>query len=158
VRSAVVLGAEMREDGRLKLHTVYRLAARVGPFESTTYRRFSDFVKLHAALKREMPHYRMPRSAQRMLDARLRPTAGPSPSALDKALGPKASKALGPLEKTLRPPGPEVRLRLLQRYCEDLVTLPELAQAEATLAFFWPSSALGDGALVAPDGSKAAMT
>ena len=67
-------------------------------------------------------------------------------------------QALGPLEKTLRPLGPEVRLRLLQRYCEDLVTLPELAQAEATLAFFWPSSALGDGALVAPDGSKAAMT
>jgi len=152
VRSAVVLGCEMRESAHAKLHTVYRLEARVGPFECRSYRRFSDFVKLHAALKRELPRQRMPRSAQRMLDDRLKPQHAAKP----------LPKLPSPLSKVLQlrahAPHPEARLRLLQAYCEDLVTTPELAATDATITFFWPSSERGDGALVAPDGSRAAIT
>mmetsp|Transcript_29003 Transcript_29003/g.79206 ORF Transcript_29003/g.79206 Transcript_29003/m.79206 type:complete len:146 (+) Transcript_29003:3-440(+) len=145
----------MREEAPGKLHTVYRLRARVGPFECTTYRRFSDFVKLHITLKKELPRQRMPRSAQRLLDDRIKPhhrLSQPMPS-----LPAPLSKALAPLGRKASP-HPEARLRLLQAYCEDLVTIEALAQAETTLAFFWPSSDRGDGALVAPDGSTAAMT
>jgi hypothetical protein len=154
----------MRESLPAKLHVVYRIRAKVGPFECTTYRRFSDFVRLHAALKKELPKLRMPKSAARLLGDRLKsptgivvPPAGQTGMPGTSQLSPQLSKALGPLARPANP-RPEARLRLITAYCDDLVCVPELAQAEATIAFFWPSSERGDGALVAPDGSSAAMT
>jgi hypothetical protein len=62
VRLVEIMGTERRENtesadssdekrrssqGSKGQHTVYQLRARVGPFESTTFRRFSEFLELH---------------------------------------------------------------------------------------------------------------
>jgi hypothetical protein len=62
VRLVEIVGTERRENtdsaesqdekrrsshGSKSHHTVYQLRARVGPFESTTFRRFSEFLELH---------------------------------------------------------------------------------------------------------------
>ena len=51
----------------------------------------------------------------------------------------------------------ESRMRLLQRYCEDVCALGDVASSAVMVAFFWPSEERGDGAVVAPDGSRATM-
>ena len=50
------------------------------------------------------------------------------------------------------------RLRMLQRYCDDLCLLPEPAQSDLVVEFFWPSGEHGNSSVEAPDGSKACMT
>jgi hypothetical protein len=40
-------GSLLGSQGSKGHHTVYQLRARVGPFESTTFRRFSEFLELH---------------------------------------------------------------------------------------------------------------
>ena len=45
---------------------------------------------------------------------------------------------------------------LIQRYCTELCTAPDLAQSELVTSFFWPSD--GAGSVVAPDGSVGSMT
>eukprot|EP00962_Isochrysis_galbana_P032692 scaffold10790_cov99-Isochrysis_galbana.AAC.1 len=153
-----------RAGGSTALHVVYRLRAHVGPFQCTTYRRFSDFVRLHAALKKELPKLQMPKSAHRLIGDRLHPPRGIGASPAGglglsgvSHLPPQLSKALSPLTRQASP-RPEARLQLIKAYCDDLVLVPELARAQATIAYFWPSSERGDGALVAPDGSSAAIT
>ena len=51
----------------------------------------------------------------------------------------------------------ESRMRLLQRYCEDVCSLGDMASSSVMVAFFWPSEERGDGPVVAPDGSRATM-
>jgi hypothetical protein len=51
----------------------------------------------------------------------------------------------------------ESRMRLLQRYCEDVCALGDVASSAVMVAFFWPSEERGDGPVVAPDGSRATM-
>lgn len=52
----------------------------------------------------------------------------------------------------------EGRLRMLQRYCDDLCAVPELAQSDIALEFFWPSRNRMNESVEAPDGSTAIMT
>ena len=49
------------------------------------------------------------------------------------------------------------RMRLLQRYCEDVCAQADIASSSVMVAFFWPSEERGDGPVVAPDGSRATM-
>ena len=51
----------------------------------------------------------------------------------------------------------ESRMRLLQRYCEDVCAQADIASSSVMVAFFWPSEERGDGPVVAPDGSRATM-
>ena len=51
----------------------------------------------------------------------------------------------------------ESRMRLLQRYCEDVCGPGDMASSSVMVAFFWPSEERGDGPVVAPDGSRATM-
>ena len=124
--------------GRRRWYTVYELRARVGPFECTSFRRFSDFLRLHARLQRA--------------------TAKDKPARIQLlAATPTASKlresklSLAPRAKQI-----ESRKRLLQRYCAELCEAPELAQSELVTGFFWPND--GNGSVVAPDGSSGYMT
>ena len=48
-------------------------------------------------------------------------------------------------------------MRLLQRYCDDVCALRDMASSAVMVAFFWPSEGRGDGVVVAPDGSRATM-
>ena len=54
VNAALASGANLAGGaaggGASRVHTVYQLRARVGPFECTSYRRFSDFLRLHTRL------------------------------------------------------------------------------------------------------------
>ena len=122
----------MREDAKAKLHTVYQVRARVGPFEVTTSHRSSDFLRLQTQLQQGFPKVRFPPSAIKLKESRLQ---------------------LQPHRHT------EGRMRLLQKYCDDVCALSEVASSQLMVAFFWPSSERGDGegAVVAPDGSKAKM-
>ena len=52
----------------------------------------------------------------------------------------------------------EGRLRLLQKYCDELCTAPEIAQSDLAVEFFWPSAEQGDRAVEAPDGSPISAT
>ena len=49
--------------------------------------------------------------------------------------------------------------QMLQRYCDDVCALKDVASSTIMVSFFWPSAERGDGegAVVAPDGSRASM-
>ena len=69
-----LLASEMREGDGGRLHTVYRVRARVGPFERTTYRRFSAFLELHPlAARPRCLRRRRPRSPLRNERLQLQP-------------------------------------------------------------------------------------
>ena len=156
VRRAQLTGSEMREDEGPggKLHTVYKaprrpphtraprppppatrrsfrqVRSKIGPFECTCFRRFSEFLSLHAELKQNFKK-------------------GPVPS----------GKKLRESKWEMRPERHiEARIRLLQTYCDQLCAAPEIAQSDLVISFFWPSGSRGDGVVNAPDGSTASMT
>ena len=93
---------------------VYRVRARVGPFECTTYRRFSAFLELQFSL--------IGRAAR---------VGAPS------ALAPAAHERLQiqPHKHT------EGRIRLLQKYVDELCAVPEASESAGLAAFFWPRRA-----------------
>ena len=102
--------------------------ARVGPFECTTYRRFSAFLELHRSLKAALPaSAKLPRSRP-LRNERLQ---------------------IQPHKHT------EGRIRLLQKYVDELCAVPEASESAELAAFFWPEA--GDGSVVAPDGSKGTL-
>ena len=106
----------------------YRVRARVGPFECTTYRRFSAFLELHRSLKAALPaSAKLPRSRP-LRNERLQ---------------------IQPHKHT------EGRIRLLQKYVDELCAVPEASESAELAAFFWPEA--GDGSVVAPDGSKGTL-
>ena len=127
-----------RTAGRTHVFTVYELRARVGPFECTSYRRFSDFLRLH----RKLQHAAAGDRASRQTLHAATPTA-------KKLRDSKLSMA--PRDRQI-----EQRTRLLQQYCTELCASQQLARSEAVTAFFWPED--GTGSVVAPDGSMASMT
>ena len=128
VRRVQLLASEMREGDGGRLHTVYRVRARVGPFECTTYRRFSAFLELHRSLKAALPaSAKLPRSRP-LRNERLQ---------------------IQPHKHT------EGRIRLLQKYVDELCAVPEASESAELAAFFWPEA--GDGSVVAPDGSKGTL-
>ena len=102
--------------------------ARVGPFECPTYRRFSAFLELHRSLKAALPaSAKLPRSRP-LRNERLQ---------------------IQPHKHT------EGRIRLLQKYVDELCAVPEASESAELAAFFWPEA--GDGSVVAPDGSKGTL-
>ena len=117
-------------DAKAKLHTVYQVRARVGPFECSTAHRFSDFLRLCNELQQAFAKLKFPPSAAKLNAER---------------------RQLQPHRHT------EGRMRLLQRFCDDMCALHEVAGSQVMVAFFWPSGERGDGdgAVVAPDGSRA---
>ena len=108
------------------------MRARVGPFECSTSHRFSDFLRLQTQLQQGFPKVRFPPSAIKLKESRLQ---------------------LQPHRHT------EGRMRMLQRYCDDVCALEDVASSTIMVSFFWPSAERGDGegAVVAPDGSRASM-
>lgn len=121
-----------------RVHVVYQLRARVGPFECTSYRRFSDFLKLQHKLRDAAGKEKRARQALA--------AATPSYAKL------RESKLwIAPRAKVV-----EQRKQLLHRYCAELCAVPEYAQSELVTGFFWPSD--GTGSVVAPDGSVGSMT
>jgi hypothetical protein len=126
-----------RKSRSRRMHTVYQLRARVGPFECTSFRRFSDFLQLQSRLQRAAGKGKTAR--QHLLAAT--PTA--------RKLR-ESKLSLASRERQV-----EQRLRMLQRYCTELCASPQLAQEELVTSFFWPND--GSGSVVAPDGSVASM-
>ena len=144
VRRVAVVHSLMREDRRMsdsgrgvvstgKLITVYLVRARVGPFECTTTHRFSDFVRLCRALQAAF--------------SKLKPW-------------PPSAAKLNAERRNLQPHRHiEARMRLLQKFCDDMCARHELGGSKLMVSFFWPSAERGDGdgSVVAPDGSRASM-
>lgn len=161
VRLVEVLGTESRQSppklkaagrppvpvlspaARRKLHTVYQLRARVGPFESTSFRRFSEFLDLHKALQKAWTA-----------------ATGNKPALV--SVTPTAKKLfeskLSVRTVTNRSKQDAIRSVMIQRYCAELCASSELARNETVTGFFWPSGESGSGSVIAPDGSMASMT
>ena len=106
------------------------MRSKIGPFECTCFRRFSEFLSLHAELKQNFKRQRVP-SGRKLRESKWE---------------------LQPHRHI------EARIRLLQTYCDQLCAAPEIAQSDVAISFFWPSSSRGDGFISAPDGSTASMT
>ena len=176
--------AAPRRRSSKRSFVVYQLRTRVGPFECSSYRRFSDFLGLHARLQREAG--KAGKAKQQLAGVRTRAPrmAHLSHGLLTKCVPPcacslicavlpsrpcaaRAPTAVTPTAKKLRESKlslapkdrrTEQRMVLLQRYCAELCAAPDLAQNELVTAFFWPSGEDGAGSVVAPDGSRASMS
>ena len=145
VRRVALVHSLMREDRRAsdsgrgavptgKVFTVYLVRVRVGPFECMTTHRFSDFVRLCHKLQAAF-------------------------SKVIKPWPPSVAK-LNAERRQLQPHRHiEARMRLLQKFCDDMCARHELGGSKLMVSFFWPSAERGDGdgSVVAPDGSKASM-
>ena len=85
------------------------MRARIGPFECNTSHRFSDFLTLQRRLQQAFPKRKFPPSALRLKEQKLQ---------------------LQPHRHT------ESRMRLLQRYCEDVCAPGDMASSSVMVAFF----------------------
>ena len=129
--SVVVASYEKRRVSPMHQATVYEIRAQIGPFKCMVYRRFSDFITLVTNLRSKFPRLQLGVAMKRFTEEKLQPQ---------------------PLRNSER------RRRLLQSFCDDVCSTPELAHCEQVITFLWPSHERGDGNLVAPDGSEATIT
>ena len=145
------------------MYTVYQLRARVGPFECTSYRRFSDFLRLQQRLKAAAKERAREESSGEGGGGGSNGGGGGGSYKVYKSQLVAATPTAGKLRESKnisliasRRKMVEQRLRLIQRYCTELCASQELAQHELVTSFFWPND--GTGSVVAPDGSSASMT
>ena len=165
----------------------HQVRARVGPFECITSHRFSDFLRLQRRLQLAFPKRKFAPSALKLREQRLQlqPHRSTATVALARSSALAATRRISsPPACSGRPSRPErssrgareelerssrgtycaprhrhteSRMRLLQRYCEDVCAQADIASSSVMVAFFWPSEERGDGPVVAPDGSRATM-